>query len=477
MNYSYSYLKLNPVLYTRENPTTVSGPQRFLWNQRLQEKLNIEGSENQLTDFFSGNVMPDVFAPAALAYAGHQFGHFVPQLGDGRAHLVTELTDQEGKVWDVQLKGSGRTSFSRDGDGRYALGPAIREYIMSEAMVALGIPTTESLGVIITEDEVMRQQLQPGAVLTRIASSHIRVGTFQYVAARGDVETLKQLSDHTINRHFPLARKSDSPYLSLLEESIKKQVTLIVEWMRIGLIHGVMNTDNTLVSGETIDYGPCAMLGLYDPQTVYSSIDRHGRYAFANQPLIMQWNMARFAECLLPLIHKDEQQAIALVEPLIVDFKTLYEEQWNLMMLSKLGINEAESDGVQLVENLLGIMEQKRLDYTLTFHQLTESLISEQQQVALEEQLGEWLQQWHRCIKQEQRRQVYDRMRQRNPVIIPRNHHMEAVIQQCVETRTADAAEAFLDVLKAPYKQLQDTHHYQDLPPDGDLYYRTFCGT
>jgi len=481
MKSSHDYLRLNPVLYSREQPTAVPEPQLFLINKRLQNQLGLADlNETELIQIFSGNQLPEDFKAAALAYAGHQFGHFVPMLGDGRAHIITELQDDKGNLWDIQLKGSGRTAFSRDGDGRYALGPAIREFVMSEAMLALGTPTTESLMVVTSGEEVFRQQPQPGAVLTRVASSHIRVGTFQYLAARQDFETLKQLSDHTIQRHFPQVQDSENPYLSLLEAAIKKQVHLIVEWMRVGLIHGVMNTDNTLVSGDTIDYGPCAMLGIYDPHTAYSSIDRHGRYAYGNQPLIAQWNMARFAECLLPLIAMDEKQAIALVEPLIGDFKTLYEEQWQQMMLNKLGLKKTTSESLHLITDLLGTMEQKRLDYTLTFHQLTESLISEQQHQALENQLGEWVQQWRQLLTtqdEQHPKRIYRTMRQTNPVVIPRNHHMEQVIQTCIDAQNPQAALDFLEVLLQPYTQLENTHHYQDLPADGDLYYRTFCGT
>ncbi|WP_395376337.1 YdiU family protein [Marinicella sp. W31] len=481
MKSSHSYLHLKSDLYTEEQPIPISDPKLFLVNHRLMNSLGLDAMDhNVLTQTFSGNRLPQQFKSVTLAYAGHQFGHFVPLLGDGRAHLITELTDLEGQVWDIQLKGSGQTAYSRNGDGRYALGPAIREFIMSEAMLALGVPTTQSLSVITSSEQVVRQQPQPGAVLTRVAASHIRVGTFQYAAARGDKEMLKQLSDHSIQRHFPELAQRENPYLSLLEEVIKKQVTLIVEWMRVGLIHGVMNTDNTLICGDTIDYGPCAMLGVYDPQTAYSSIDRHGRYAYVNQPLIAQWNMARFAECLLPLIADDEQQAIAMVEPLIADFKDLYEQQWQQMMLHKTGLDLATENNQKLIQDLLLIMEQKRLDYTLTFHQLTESLVSDQQNQIIKQQLGDWLQQWrqHLAIGESHDVQhIYQRMRQANPVVIPRNHHIEAVIQQCLESQSPDAAKGFLKVLQQPYEQQETTHHYQDLPTDGDAYYQTFCGT
>ena len=481
MKSSHSYLNLNSDFYTQEQPIPVSNPGFFLTNQRLFESLNLaDEGQNVLLQTLSGNQLPEQFKSVTLAYSGHQFGHFVPLLGDGRAHLITELSDTEGRVWDIQLKGSGQTAYARNGDGRYALGPAIREFLMSEAMLALGVPTTESLSVVVSSETVVRQQPQPGAVLTRVAASHIRVGTFQYAAARGDHQALKQLSDHSIQRHFPHLAEHDQPYLALLREVIEKQVNLIVEWMRVGLIHGVMNTDNTLICGDTIDYGPCAMLGIYEPQTTYSSIDRHGRYAFANQPLIAQWNMARFAECLLPLIASDEQQAIAQVEPLISEFKNLYENQWLQMMLRKTGLHQANQDNHNLIHALLDSMQQKRLDYTLTFHQLTESLVSDRQHRAIEKQLGEWVHNWRQQLfidNNLDEQHIYQSMRQTNPVVIPRNHHIEAVIQTCLENQTPDAALAFLKVLRQPYQQQETTHHYQDLPTDGDLYYQTFCGT
>ena len=325
MNFSNSYASLDEIFYERTRPIPVKNPQLFLWNSDLAEQLMIPNDLKRdpvaLAQAFSGNSSMPGSDPVATVYAGHQFGSFVYQLGDGRAHLLGEVLDQSGQRWDIQLKGSGRTSFSRGGDGRCALGPAVREFIMSEAMNALGVPTTRCLAVVTTGEPVFRETPLPGAVVTRVASSHLRIGTFQFFAARGDHQALKILCNYTINRHYPeLQKEGQNPYVSLIDKVIEKQIQLVVEWMRVGFIHGVMNTDNTSLSGETIDYGPCAMMGIYDPKTVYSSIDMMGRYAFGNQPDILHWNLARFAECLLPLINADENKAVEQVRPLIATF-------------------------------------------------------------------------------------------------------------------------------------------------------------
>ncbi len=314
-----------------------------MWNSSLAEQLMIPNELKHdsvaLAQAFSGNSIMPGSEPIATVYAGHQFGSFVPQLGDGRAHLLGEVLDQFGQRWDIQLKGSGRTSFSRGGDGRCALGPAVREFIMSEAMKALGIPTTRCLAVVTTGETVFRETTLPGAVVTRVASSHLRIGTFQFFAARGDHQALKTLCNYTIERHYPeLQEEGQNQYVSFINKVIERQIQLVVEWMRVGFIHGVMNTDNTSLSGETIDYGPCAMMGIYDPQTVYSSIDTMGRYAFGNQPDILQWNIARFAECLLPLINADRNKAVDQVGPVIAEFPDRFEKEYMKMMGKKLGL-------------------------------------------------------------------------------------------------------------------------------------------
>ncbi|MEW8586955.1 MAG: protein adenylyltransferase SelO family protein, partial [Candidatus Thiodiazotropha sp.] len=331
----------------------------------------------------------------ALAYAGHQFGHFVPQLGDGRAHLIGEIVDRSGERRDIQLKGSGQTAFSRSGDGRYALGPAIREYIMGEAMHALDIPTTRSLAVTTTGEAVYRETVQPGAVLTRIASSHLRVGTFEYFAARENRLALEQLCDFAIDRHYPeLEEGGDERFLQLFDKVMQRQIDLVVEWLRVGFIHGVMNTDNTAISGETIDFGPCAMMGTYSPKTVFSSIDRDGRYAFGNQPAIAQWNMARFAETLLPLIDKNEKQAIETLGARVETFSSLFKQRYLQMMASKLGLSKLTSAEKALILALLDRLERKRLDYTTSFDRLTRSLSSQSVAQQLIDELADWYADW-----------------------------------------------------------------------------------
>ncbi len=484
MNFSNSYLGLGSSFYKKEQPTAVQAPQLFLWNSQLAEQLLVSNDYQQdpitLAEIFSGNRILSGSEPIATAYAGHQFGNFVPQLGDGRAHLLGEVLDQYGKGWDIQLKGSGPTFFSRGGDGRCAIGPAVREFIMSEAMDALGIPTTRSLAVVTTGEPVFRETVLPGAVVTRVASSHIRVGTFQYFAARGDFESLKNLCDYVIERHYPeLEAESPQRYIKLIDTVIEKQIRLVVEWMRVGFIHGVMNTDNTSVAGETIDYGPCAMMGVYNPGTVYSSIDRMGRYAFANQPTIMQWNMARFSECLLPLIDTDSERAIEQVQPLIVEFGNRFKQAYLQMLGRKLGLIAVQPEDEKLLFSFLNCLELGEMDYTITFDRLTKSLNSEAISDQIKEAFGEDYDLWRLRLNQQDVsiEEIYQIMKHNNPVVIPRNHHMEAVIEQCETTRDVTKAENFLKVLRSPYQEIEETSQYQDLPLDGDKYYQTFCGT
>ena len=484
MNFSNSYASLDEIFYERTRPTPVQEPQLFLWNSGLAEQLMIpnelEHNSVALAQAFSGNSTIPGSEPVATVYAGHQFGNFVYQLGDGRAHLLGEVLDQFGQRWDIQLKGSGRTSYSRGGDGRCALGPAVREFIMSEAMKALGVPTTRCLAVVTTGETVFRDAPLPGAVVTRVASSHLRIGTFQYFAARGDHQALKILCNYTINRHYPeLQKEGQNPYVSLINKIIEKQIQLVVEWMRVGFIHGVMNTDNTSLSGETIDYGPCAMMGTYDPQTVYSSIDTMGRYAFGNQPEILHWNLARFAECLLPLIDADKNKAVDRVGPLIAAFPDRFEKEYMKMMGKKLGLAPFKQADRKLIVSVLNRLKDKRLDHTITFDLLTKSLISEAAASQMNKELGECFDLWQKRLSQQKAdtQKVQKLMRQHNPVVIPRNHHVEEVIQACVQTGKGTAAEKFLQVLRSPYEEKVQTSGYQDPPSDGDKDYKTFCGT
>ncbi len=484
MNFSNSYASLNEFFYERTRPTPVQNPRLFLWNSGLAEQLMISDELKHdsvaLAQAFSGNITIPGSEPVATVYAGHQFGNFVYQLGDGRAHLLGEVLDQFGQRLDIQLKGSGRTSYSRGGDGRCALGPAVREFIMSEAMKALDVPTTRCLAVVTTGETVFRERPLPGAVVTRVASSHIRIGTFQYFAARRDHHALKILCNYTINRHYPeLQKEGQNPYVSLINKVIEKQIQLVVEWMRVGFIHGVMNTDNTSLSGETIDYGPCAMMGIYDPQTVYSSIDRMGRYAFGNQPDILHWNLARFAECLLPLINADMNKAVDQVEPLIAEFPDRFGKEFMKMMGKKLGLVSFKQEDQKLIVSVLDRLRDRRLDYTITFDLLTKSLTSDAFASQMKNELGECFDFWQKRLSEQQsdNPKVRELMRQQNPVVIPRNHHVEKVIQACEQTGNALSAEEFLQVLRAPYEEIAQTPNYQDPPSDGDKDYKTFCGT
>lgn len=460
-------------------------PQLLLWNDALARQLGLEFNEAQKTAYFSGQQLLPGSKPVAMAYSGHQFGQFNPQLGDGRAHLLGELLDKHGHIQDLQLKGSGQTPFSRNGDGKCGIKPAVREYLMSEAMHALGVPTTRCLAVVTTGESIYRQTSTPGAVVTRVASSHLRVGTFEYFAARQMQAEIKTLADLTITRHFPEIDQADNKkYLNLLTQVIDKQIKLITEWMRVGFIHGVMNTDNTLLSGATIDYGPCAMMGVYDPATVFSSIDHNGRYAFGNQARIAQWNVARLAECLLPLIAEDQQQAIEWVTPLISGFTEKFNQAFNQMMANKLGFKQASDAVNALQQQLLELMFKHQLDYTQTFVQLQDTLTSneanqESAKPTPHVNLADWLQQWiaqlqQADIKQHQAKRL---MGQNNPVVIPRNHHVENLLDQVESDLNMDALKSFLSVLQAPYAVIENTPNYQDTSADNDLNYQTFCGT
>ncbi|MEM7019070.1 MAG: YdiU family protein [Pseudomonadota bacterium] len=484
MNFSNTYINLGARFYEESLPTAAPNPQLFLWNSKLADQLNIpaqlQGDCGALAEVFSGNRLFEGAKPVATAYAGHQFGNFNPQLGDGRAHLLGEAVDQAGQRWDIQLKGSGPTPFSRGGDGRCGIGPAIREFIMSEAMQALGVPTTRCLAVVTTGEEIYRETAVPGAVVTRIASSHLRVGTFQFFAARSDLDAIKILSDFAIERHFPeLNNETDNRYLTLLEKVMDKQINLIIEWLRVGFIHGVMNTDNTAISGETIDFGPCAMLGIYEPKTAYSSIDQMGRYAFGNQPTIAHWNLARFAECLLMLSDKEDTNTFSQVESLINEFPARFKQAYLAMMAKKLGLQTIREEDENLIGDLMHQLQTQKLDYTIIFNQLTKSLGSEDINDELHQQLKEPFAQWRsRLTGQEMSlEKAQSLMRNNNPVVIPRNHHMEKVLADCQSSGDSKPAELFLDVLHNPYEDTPNSLPYQAPPVDNDQQYQTFCGT
>lgn len=484
MKFSNTYVNLNEIFFQKTKPTPVKNPSLLLWNSELAEQLliseTLHSNMDMLADVFSGNqILPDS-EPIALAYAGHQFGQFVGQLGDGRAHLLGEVLDRQNQRWDIQLKGSGPTQFSRRGDGRCALGPAVREFIMSEAMHALGVPSTRCLAVVQSGESIRRENRQPGAIVTRVAASHIRIGTFQYFAARGDKHALEQLSDYTIQRHYPnINTETPEKYLQLLEQVMKRLIHLVTEWMRVGFIHGVMNTDNVAISGETIDYGPCAMMGTFNPRTVYSSIDTHGRYAFGNQPSIMQWNLSRFAECLIPLVDKNAEAAIERIMDILSPFSNLFKDSYQKMMRGKLGLLAASSADETFIEHFQNQLILNKLDYTITFDNLTKSLSSPTTEHLIRKDLGDVYDQWKNLIdhQPESLETIQTKMRTFNPVVIPRNHHVESAIDECVTSEKTDLTEKFLDVLRSPYEENGNTSDFQDPSVKFDQHYKTFCGT
>lgn len=479
-NFDNSYARLPDRFFSKLNPTPVKAPELVILNRSLALSLglNEEALESEEgAEVFAGNRIPEEATPLAQAYAGHQFGHFT-MLGDGRAILLGEQITPKGERFDIQLKGSGQTPYSRGGDGRAALGPMLREYIISEAMHALHIPTTRSLAVVTTGETIIREKELPGAILTRVAASHLRVGTFQYAAQFGTHEDLQTLADYALERHFPNFEKADNRYLFLLEEVMKRQAELIAKWQLVGFVHGVMNTDNMTISGETIDYGPCAFMDTFHYDTVFSSIDYQGRYAYGNQPFIGNWNLARLAESLLPLLHEDEDQALKMAKDTISKFSTLYYNQWIEGMRAKLGIfNEEELDET-LIKDLLKMMQKYKADYTNTFRALT---LDQYEGIELfnTDSFKEWHEQWQARLKRqpESEETVHQLMRKCNPAIIPRNHRVEEALEAAVEKGDYSVMDNLLHVLSDPYAYTKEQEEYAELPPPSCIPYRTFCGT
>lgn len=472
----------------RTKPTPVARPELVLLNEPLARELGLDPEAlrgETGARIFAGNELPPGSDPIAQAYAGHQFGHFT-LLGDGRAILLGEQLDPRAVRWDIQLKGSGQTPYSRRGDGRAALGPMLREYLISEAMAALGIPTTRSLAVVRTGERVFRQSVLPGAVLTRVAASHIRVGSFEYAANSGDAHAVKRLADYAIARHSWECRNEAHPYLAFLKQVIARQARLIAQWLHVGFIHGVMNTDNMLISGETIDYGPCAFMDRYDPGTVFSSIDRNGRYAYANQPSIAHWNLTRFAETLLPLLDTNPDAAIELAKDCLEEFSRLFSERWRQGMLEKLGLPrnaEPLTRDPALIGDLLDLMKKHRLDFTLTFRALTRG---EMPAPAKPESAGEfaaefaaWQSRWEAARGSDPRalRDAQERMRRANPNVIPRNHQVEAALAAFVDVGDARPFRLLLTALASPWEDRPEHAPYLGPAPDGLEPYQTFCGT
>ncbi|RDW15839.1 YdiU family protein [Oceanobacillus arenosus] len=478
-NLDNSYARLPKLFFSNINPTPVHSPKLIILNHPLAASLGLDVQALQSEDgvaVSAGNQIPEGVSPLAQAYAGHQFGNF-NMLGDGRAVLLGEQITPRGKRVDIQLKGSGRTPFSRGGDGRAALGPMLREYIISEAMYALGIPTTRSLAVVSTGESIIRETELPGAIMTRVAASHLRVGTFQYAAKWGTVEELRILADYTLKRHYPEIEANESRYLSLLQEVMKRQAVLVAKWQLVGFIHGVMNTDNMTVSGETIDYGPCAFMDAYDPKTVFSSIDVEGRYAYGNQPYIAAWNLARFAEALLPLVADDREQAVKLAQDEISGFHELYHSKWLAGMRAKLGIFNEESEDEAFINDLLSMMEKYRADYTNTFRALTSERYEDMTMFGTPE-FTEWHERWQaRLARQNESKASSNQlMRNSNPAIIPRNHRVEEALEAAVEQGDYSVMERLLTVLSDPYAYTGEQEEYAALPAS-TIHYRTFCGT
>lgn len=478
-----SYAAMPDRFFARVAPTPVAAPRLIRFNLGLAEELGLDvGAVEALgaAEIFSGNLIPEGADPLAMAYAGHQFGGFVPQLGDGRAILMGEVLRRDGARRDLQWKGSGRTPFSRGGDGRAALGPVLREYLVSEAMHALGIPTTRALAAVTTGDLVYRDAALPGAVLTRVAASHIRVGTFQFFAARREDESVKALADHAIDRHYPEARASGQPYLAFLEGVVERQASLIAQWMGVGFIHGVMNTDNTAISGETIDFGPCAFMDAYDPATVFSSIDRQGRYAFGHQPRIAQWNLARLAETLLPLIDADLDRAVGIATEAINGFGETFERHWLRIFRTKIGLASERDEDTALIRDWMQLLQANGVDFTLAFRRLGDA-----DDVAVRglftdlAAYDEWAPKWRARlaldgVDSRERRAAMNRV---NPALIPRNHRVEAMIEAAVSRQDFTLFDEMNEALATPFEERAEHEIYRDPPPPGDRVYQTFCGT
>jgi uncharacterized protein YdiU (UPF0061 family) len=484
-----SYARLPERFYARLPPTPVAAPRLIRVNVGLAKHLRLDPDQlaaAEGVEILAGNRVPSGAEPLAVAYAGFQFGGWVPQLGDGRAILLGELIDADGVRRDLQLKGAGRTPFSRGGDGRAGLGPVLREYIVSEEMHRLGVPTTRSLAAVTTGEEIVRERPLPGAVLARVAQSHIRVGTFQYFAARNDVDGIRALADHVIARHYPAAADRAQPYAALLQAVIDRQAELVARWQCIGFIHGVMNTDNTSIAGETIDYGPCAFMDNYHPGTVYSSIDRMGRYAYANQPPIAHWNLAGLAQALLPLLGDSEESALALANEAVGTFPGRFEEAYLAAMRRKLGLSERREEDAELIRDLLARMSDNGADFTLVFRRLADELEGEANDRGDPRELFEdpqafdaWAVRWRSRLASEARPAAECRsdMRAANPAFIPRNHLVEEAIHAAVVEGDLEPFEELVTVLENPFEDQPGRERYAAPPRPDQVVHETFCGT
>jgi uncharacterized protein YdiU (UPF0061 family) len=487
-DFDNSYQRLPDRFYARIAPTAVSAPRLIKLNTGLADLLGLNAAalaSPEGLEMLAGNRVPSGAEPIAMAYAGHQFGGFVPQLGDGRAILLGEVVGRDGLRRDIQLKGSGPTPFSRRGDGRAALGSVVREYIVSEAMAALGIPTTRALAAVATGDYVFREEPMPGAVLTRVARSHIRVGTFQFFAVRDDVEGLGLLADHAIERLYPELKETEQPYLPLLEAVAERQSALVASWLLVGFIHGVMNTDNMSIAGETIDYGPCAFMDAFDPATVFSSIDQMGRYAYGNQPSIAQWNLARFAETLLPLIDAEQEKAVAAAMEILDRFPERFMEHYGKGLRAKFGLQRADDRDGALMTEFLGLMRSAGADFTLSFRRLADVVPSDADPYAIAElfkgsdALASWLDAWRSRLALERvsDTEIRQRLHGVNPLYIPRNHLVEAAINSAVDREDFTPVETLMEVLLQPFQAQTGRTRYSLPPEPHEVVHETFCGT
>ena len=481
MKLSNSYIGLPEEFYQQIDPTPVKNPSLLIFNEELANSLNIELNEDDKLNFFSGNKIPKDSIPVALNYSGHQFGNFVHQLGDGRAILLGEVRNKN-ESYDIQLKGSGQTKFSRQGDGRSALGPVLREYILSEAMYHLGIPTTRSLAAVATGEHVVRDSFEPGGILTRVAKSHLRVGTFEYFASRQQWEDLKLLADFAIQRHFPKIRETDNHYLELLKKVASNQSILIANWMSVGFIHGVMNTDNFTISGETIDYGPCAFLDEYHPGKVFSSIDQSGRYAYGNQPSISSWNLASLAGCLIAFIDKDSDKANELATEVLENYSIDTNQRILDLMCKKIGLDGSKKNNQEILRNLLKLMMDNESDFTITFRSLSDILLNNSDnflaQFHQKNEVSGWINNWKSALNLENKNvgEIISNLNNTNPMYIPRNHQVQKAIEESY-LGNLKVLEEMLEVLKNPFQENVSLSHYSEAPSEQQRVTQTFCGT
>ena len=488
LNFDNTYIGLPEKFYEKILPIPVKKPKLINLNKKLSDSLNLNykkftGKYGELV--FSGNLIPNGSNPIAMAYAGHQFGQFVPELGDGRAILLGEVIAKDGKRYDLQLKGSGKTSFSRGGDGRAPLGPIIREFLVSESIFHLNIPTTRTLAITSSGEFVKREILLPGGLLTRIASSHIRIGTFEYFLFKKDIKSIKQLADYSINRHFPEIKKDKNIYLSFLKKIVKLQAKLVSNWMQIGFIHGVMNTDNTSICGETIDYGPCAFMDFYDPKTVFSFIDTYGRYSFINQAQIALWNLTRLAECLLGLINNNFQKSQKKVVEILNDFSNQFNDSWLNGMRKKIGLKKSHPKDISLIQDFLKILENEKIDYTSTFRNLSNASRGRKfmsnflKNFQKKDAITSWIKDWKKRLEIEKQSyiEISNQMKKVNPNFLARNHLVEKAINDAINKNDFSFMNKLLQMIRNPFKDDKNNNKFARPPKKNEIIKHTFCGT